>query len=330
MSEGVAVFCVLALPVLVLVLYISYFTVASYCVYTALLRRKNKDVWGRGVSSDDIRQKAMYDTGLVWAKENADKKIDVHIKRAGLNLYGEYYDLGYSRAVMILPGRAESLEYGYYFAKPYAENGCNVLVVDPRAHGMSDGEFNTVGFEESKDALAWAKYIHEYYGAKSVIFHGVCIGAAGAMLAITDQRCPDYIEGLVTEGMFANFYESMRNHLIERKKLIFPILQAIDFWMKHYTGHSMTKGPIDCIETLNKPILMLQSKEDRYSTAKLANKMFKLCPCAEKNLVLFEKGEHSMLRITDTEKYDSEIASYLIKAFSLRPQPVCSVPSQAK
>ena len=86
------------------------------------------------------------------------------------------------------------------------------------------------------------------------------------MFAITHDDCPACVRGIVTEGMFINFRESMKNHLIERKKPVFPILQCIDFWMKRYTGHSMSKGPVDVIGKLDKPILMLQSKEDRYST----------------------------------------------------------------
>ena len=142
-----------------LVMFVVTWFVGSYCAYTATLRRR-KGKWTRempeGIEPDSVR---MYEMGREWAQANADKKIDVHIERDGLNLYGEYYDLGYDRCVFILSGRTESLTYGYYFAIPYAKNGCNVLVVDPRGHGHSDGQFNTVGFEESADAMAWVDHI---------------------------------------------------------------------------------------------------------------------------------------------------------------------------
>lgn len=253
----------------------------------------------------------MYEIGLAWAQENCEYKRDVHIVREGLNLYGEYYDYGYSKAVIILSGRTESHDYGYYFAPPYAQSGYNVLVIDPRAHGMSDGVYNTVGFEESKDALQWAELLHHTYHVQSIVFHGICIGAAGAMFAITSEECPDYISGLVTEGMFPNFAQTMKNHLIERKKMLFPVLHLIDLQMRMRTGHSMKKGPIDVIIRLNKPILMLQSLQDQYSTADNAKKMFDLCPSEHKELVLFDEGKHSMLRITDTAKYDRAIVCFL-------------------
>ena len=315
MRPETIIWIVLGMVVLSLGFYLFSVVYASHCVYIATLTRKNKEQWGRVVSEQTPWQLQMDKEGLEWQKEHDTHKIDVHIMNDGLNLYGEYYDMGYDKTVMILSGRTESLRYGYYFAKPYSESGMNVLVVDPRAHGLSDGKYNTVGFEESKDALAWAKFLHETYQVNDIVYHGICIGAAGGMYAITSDNCPEYIKAIVTEGMFANFGESMKNHLIERKKLMFPIMQSIDFWMKHYTGHSMMKGPIDVIGRLHKPILMIQSKMDPYSTVENAKKLFETCPSKEKQLVLYEKGGHSQLRYTDTEKYDTAIKEFLKRIF---------------
>lgn len=300
----------------ILLWIVSYF-VASYCVYNSTLRRRSKKQWGREIPSDiEPLSKKMYEIGQVWSEENREYLKEVHIVNEGLNLYGEYYDFGYDKTVMVLSGRTESLRYGYYFAIPYAKNGCNVFVMDPRGHGLSDGEFNTVGFEESRDIVAWVRFLQEEFGVRSIIFHGICIGAAGGVFALTLRGCPDCVDGIVTEGMFPNFGESMKNHLIERKKPVLFLFGLIDGWMKHYTGHSMKFGPIDVIEKVNCPLLMLHSKEDIYSTPKYAQKLFDLAGASHKELVWFEKGRHSMLRITDTELYDSSISHFLDDVYS--------------
>lgn len=294
---------------------ISY-VVASFCVYDRTLRRKSAEQWGRHPSCTDEAHLEMDAEGMRWHEENLSRKRDVHILHKGLNLYGEFYDFGADKCVMILSGRTESLRYGYYFAIPYAAAGYNVLVFDPRAHGESDGEFNTVGFEESGDALAWAAFLHDELGMRKVLFHGICIGAAGSILALTREGCPDYIVGMVADGMFPNFGESMKNHLIERKKPVRGMYALINFWMKHYTGHSMSYGPIDVIHKLQKPILMLYSREDLYSRPDFAQKLFDLAASKQKKLVWFEHGAHSMLRHTDTERYDKAITEFLTESFA--------------
>lgn len=306
------IWSVVGLLISLLILWIVSFFVASYLVYVLTLKRKTKEQWGRELPSEmEPDHITMYDEGLEWARENQDKKEDVHIVNNGLNLYGEYYNFGYDRCALIMSGRTESLRYGYYFAIPYAKNGCNILVVDPRAHGLSDGTYNTVGFEESGDYAAWIKMLHEEKGISSVVLHGICIGAAGGILALTTRDCPQIVDGIVTEGMFPNFGESVKNHMKERRKMIFPTFLLVDMWMKKYTGHSMRKGPIDVIDKLGVPLLMLHSKEDMYSTPEYAQKLFEKAGSKRKRLVWFDHGRHSMLRITDTERYDNAITEFL-------------------
>ena len=303
---------VLILVVPGILMWIASYFIGSFCAYNATLRRSSKDKWGEDIPNDlGDDSKKMYATGGKWAQKNAPYKKDIHIVRDDLNLYGEYYDFGHDKTVIILSGRTENRKYGYYFAIPYAEYGCNVVVLDPRAHGKSDGEFNTVGFEESRDLVAWIEHLQENYGVRSVILHGICIGAAGGMLALTSENAPSCIDGIVTEGMFANFSESVKNHLIEQKRPVFILLDLIDKWMVHYTGHSMKYGPINVIDKMDKPLLMLHSKEDTYSTPEYAKKLFDLAKSNNKRLVWFEHGRHSMLRITDTELYDSSIKEFL-------------------
>ena len=108
----------------------------------------------------------------------------------------------------------------------------------------------------------------------------------------------------------------MKNHLIEKKKPVFILFDLIDGWMKKYTGHSMKFGPINVIDKMHKPLLMLHSQEDKYSTPEYAKKLYNLAGSKNKRLVWFERGNHSMLRITDTERYDEAIAKFLTELSS--------------
>lgn len=316
MNWDIVLYVVIGFLAISAVFYCIMIAVASNRIYILTLKRRSKEQWGRQISMITDETLAMDAEGLEWQKEHNEYKKEVQIQRDGLNLFGEYYDLGFDKAVVILSGRTESLRYGYYFARPYSESGFNVLVIDPRAHGLSDGEFNTVGFEESKDALAWCRLLHDEHNVKNIVYHGICIGAATGMLGITSDECPEYLRAIVTEGMFPCFNQSMRNNLKQRKRLMFPVLQCIDLWMRKYTGHSMKYGPINVIHKLDKPILMLQSKVDKASKVEYATKMFDMCPSKEKEFVLYETGEHSMLRITDTERYDTSIKNFLNRIVS--------------
>lgn len=292
------------------------FLIVGHILFTIHMKRTSKEKWSRECSNNEPVQLAMYAEGLDWSQRCSVAKKSLHMVNEGLNLYAEYYDFGYDRAVIVIPGRTEGLRYGYYFASPYEKSGYNVLVIDQRAHGESDGDYNTIGFEEHRDIIAWSMLLHDSYGVRSVLLHGICIGASCALFAITAGGCPDYVDGMVAEGMYPTFYESFKNHVIERKKPVFPTMQFVEMWMRVYTGHSMKYGPIHVIGQLNKPLLMLHSKEDAYSLPAKALELYECCQSAEKELVWFEHGRHSELRYTDAARYDGAIEAFLTRCFS--------------
>ena len=295
-----------------IIMMILTYIIASYQVYIKTLSRVSKESWSRDIPSSLAPQSLeMYDIGLKWSSEHINYKKDVHIVSEGLNLYGEYYDFGKKTCAIILSGRTESLRYGYFFAAPYASK-CNILVIDPRGHGLSDGKFNTIGFEESKDIKNWVCFMHDEFGIESFIFHGICIGAAGGIFSRVLRECP-YVKAIVTEGMFPRFYESMKNNLIEKKKPVFIFIDLIDYWMKHFTKHSMKFGPLDIIDKLDVPLLMLHSKQDLYSKPDYALKLFNKAGSKVKELVWFDIGKHSMIRINNMEQYDKSINEFLDK-----------------
>jgi alpha-beta hydrolase superfamily lysophospholipase len=284
-------------------------------VFNANLKRKNRQMWSRERSANDEESIIMYDEGLQWAKEHAHQMSELHIVNDGLNLYAEYYDLGYERAVIIISGRTEGLRYGYYFARPYSESGFNVLCIDQRAHGNSDGKYNSIGFNEHRDVIKWAELLHESFGVKLVTLHGICIGSACGLYALTSKDCPEYLNGLVADGMYVNFYETFKNHMIEFKKPTFLVLDMIDVISRHKSGGKFKYGPIDVIDKYTGPFLMLHGKADNYSLPEKAEELLAKAGSKNKKIVFFEGGRHSKLRILDSELYDSSIKEYIARTF---------------
>ena len=281
-------------------------------VYEAQLVRTSKDKWGKGCSApDNEEQVRMFDEGEAWYAENEQYGIDVKVRSEGLNLVGKYLDFGFKRAAIIIAGRTESYLYSYYFAKPYKEAGFNVLVIDNRAHGDSDGKYIGVGLLEYKDILEWGRLLHDTYNNEKIFIHGICIGSATAMYVLTSENCPDYYCGMTADGMYTTFYETFRTHLIDMKKPVWPFAKFVMRRLQKNIGVSPIKnGPIYSIPKLTKPLLMIHSKEDKFSLPEKAQELYDKCN-APKKLVWFDKGAHSHIRINNEEKYDQTIKDFI-------------------
>lgn len=289
---------------------VVFFVLIARHIYRILLVRTIPDKWSRECSWDDEEQREMFRIGLKWGEKNEAYHKRVSVTSDGLRLVGEYFDFGYKKAVIVIPGRMETCAYSYYFAKPYQESGYNVLAIDNRSHGLSEGKYNTVGIREYKDIIAWAKLLREY-GVESVVLHGICIGGATAIYAATDEEGKNYFDALVTDGTYNDFRVMLNDRFRERKKPVFPFVPIIMGYLRRAAGKSAVGfSPLTEIGKLEKPILFFYSKQDVFSKPENVQKLYDKC-VAPKRIHWFEKGIHSHIRINCEEEYDGLIKEFL-------------------
>lgn len=285
-------------------------------VYFQQLVRTSPEKWGWACSApDNEEQVAMWNAGNVWADAHMDNMTEVSIENEGLKLYGQYFDFGNKkRCVIILAGRAECHKYSYYFAEPYQKIGCNVFVIDARAHGKSDGKYNTLGVCESRDLRAWIKLLEDKFGMEEIFFHTICIGTSSALLLLTSPDCPKSVKGIVSEGPYISFRETFRQHMIVDKRPLFPVLDLVMLCIRKYSGTNVYKtAPIKLIDKLKLPVLFIFGEGDKFSIPPRSRELFAKCGSEDKNIVWFKKGCHSHLRLNNTEGYDRVVADFMSK-----------------
>jgi hypothetical protein len=295
-----------------LVFYIFPMLLLGGVLYHVLLVRTNQKKWSRECSmKNDPEQVRMFVEGEAWRKEFLGNCSEVAITSCGFRLVGEYFDFGNHKAVIIIPGRMETLQYSCYFAVQYQKSGYNVLVIDNRSHGLSEGKYNNLGYKEYADILNWGEFLHTTYGIDNIVCHGICIGAATALYAMVRPECPAYFKGLVADGMFLNFRASFTNHLTLDKRPKFPTVFNVMLLISlHAKANAFKDGPITRIQDMKLPVLFLYSKQDKFSLPNEAQQLYDACP-SQKQLVWFEKGVHSHLRINAPERYDGAIVQFL-------------------
>lgn len=286
--------------------------VVPFIVFLKVFVRTGKGKWGYECQfPDNEEQVRLYIDAEAWAERYKDCRKAVDIENCKYHLHGEYYDFGCRRAAVIIAGRTEACRYSCYFAEPYRRAGYNVLTIDNRAHGFSDGRINTLGIREHKDILRWVQMLHDELQNDLVFLHGICIGSATALYAMVDENCPDYVCGMTADGMFENFGESFKNHLIEQRRPIFPCQQVCMFLVGVFAGRNPGRfGPGNVIHTMRKPLLFLHGRQDIYSVPDKAQRLYESCS-GPKRLVWFDEGEHSFLRYHAPEKYDRTIMDFL-------------------
>ncbi len=150
--------------------------------------------------------------------------------------------------------------------------GHTVLLFDSRAHGESDGPRITFGYLESLDARAALGFLRRAAPGERLGVIGISLG--GAALLLGPQ--PLGVSALVLEAVYPTVEEAIENRLALRLGALGPPLAPLlTLQLRPRLGVSAQDlRPIEGIERVGAPILMIAGVEDRHTTRAQARRLF--------------------------------------------------------
>ena len=288
--------------------------IIAYIVYSKTLMRGKSGTWGREHCSEQgcIPLETMWERGIEWSKGYKQYFKELTItSNDGLKLVAEWFDYGFDKTVIILPGRRETLVYSYYYANPYKEAGVNVLVIDQRAHGLSEGKYSTGGIKEAEDVSLWMKYMHDELGQKELYIHGICVGTCCTSIVVAKYKT-DYLKAIILDSMFITYKEIYKNHYLESGHKLFPVYYQIWMWFKFFTKCSIEDSrPDKYMDKMDLPVMFMWGTKDVYCLPEKSQILYNLCASKNKEIHWFEGAEHSRVRLFDEKRYDALIKDFL-------------------
>ncbi len=187
------------------------------------------------------------------------------------------------------PGRKEGLAPLYKLLPP----DCNILMVDARGHGKSEGRFASAlykyGKEEYQDVTAAIDFVSRSCNNDPIFIHGTCIGAfhtAHAMIELNKSHHNYNIKGLIFDSMPTSIISMLsapriyiaskvlakkfdQNTFLQRclslcaRAALTTILYPLEWiawpivkWRDHY------QRLIDKVNTIKYPILYIHAEDD--------------------------------------------------------------------
>ena len=299
-----------------LIFSIFFTFLIAYIVYSKTLMRGKSGSWGREHCSEPgcVPLETMWARGLEWKKKNETFIKELSIKsKDGLKLVAEWFDYGFDKTAIILPGRREVLIYSYYYANPYKECGVNVLVIDQRAHGLSEGKYSTGGIKEAEDVSLWMKLLHDELGQKEIFLHGICVGTCCATIVTTRYKT-DYLKAIILDSAFISYKEIYKNHYLESGHKLFPIFYQIWFWFRFFTKCNINdSNPEKYMPDFDLPVLFIWGTNDVYCLPEKSKIVFAKCASKKKEIQWFEGAEHSRVRLNDEDRYDGLVKDFLTR-----------------
>ena len=199
----------------------------------------------------------------------------------GLTLRGRLYaPPGANRLAVCIHGYHcdSSLNFGELMLY-YLQNGWQVLLIDQRSHGKSDGTMIGFGTLERYDVLRWLELCTERLGPDCpIILHGVSMGAATALLT-TDLPLPAQVRGVVADCGYTNTRDQF-DHVMRRRlgPLIKPVLCLADLWARHNVGCGLRDcDTTDALKRAAVPVLFIHGDADTFVPPEMTELNYESC-----------------------------------------------------
>ncbi len=187
--------------------------------------------------------------------------------------------------------------------------GFNIMMVDFRGHGNSEGNRTTIGYREAEEVRLACEFVQQK-GEKTIFIYGSSMGAVSVARAV-------YLYGIKVSGLILEMpFYSLQTYLKARAAQIGfpaqPFAFFTSFWIgleKGFNGykHKTTRYAA----AINCPVLLNWGTLDHYVNEKEIRAIYEAIPGPDKRLVIYEGASHESLLRKDPEKWRTSIENFL-------------------
>lgn len=238
----------------------------------------------------------------------------------GLKLYGRYYHRKDGAPLVIFFHGYKGNIYRdgngiYSYSK---KHGFNLLLVNQRSQGISEGKTITFGIMERHDCKSWVEYAVKRFGndVKIDIF-GLSMGSATVMMA-ADVGLPENVKGILADCGFTSPKEIMCTVMESLKlpvKIMYPLAKLGAKWFGHFDLEEASA--VESMKKCDIPILFIHNEGDDFVPFWMSKKCYEVCSCEDKKLVTVQGVGHGLSYCLEPPKYQSAMTEFFEKTLGL-------------
>ena len=253
------------------------------------------------ISTDELPTKSV--SSETWTIQSADD----------LTLTATYFtpENSTDKWVILVHGYSNNQKYMYHYVDSYLESGFNVLTIDQRAAGDSEGEYLTLGAAESQDVSLWTKKIVENNPNAQITLHGVSMGAATIMLTAARDDCEN-VTSIVEDCGYPSAYQLISGMLYYGLGYSSTLMPYINEAAKDLTGYYITDATaIDSISAVTVPSIFISGTNDSLISPEMTHALYTSSGASIKSEMYIENAAHARSAVVDSDTYYSTVLNFV-------------------
>ena len=271
---------------------------------TDRIKKKGNKTLKKNTKAEDLPE---YTPGIrcqdpgQWADDTANY-VNAYVREGDFLLHSRLYRNDSHVYVIFHYGYSSNITINGPLIHKLYNHGFNVLGIEPRGHGETDGHYTSMGWYEKDDVVRWINYINNMDHEARIVLYGVSMGAATVMLTL-GENLPDNVVCAVEDCGYSSLWEEYVYQC--RSTVHYPIFVLVcgDVVTRLRLGFSYSK--VNCKKALARsrtPILMIHGTEDTFVPFSMLQKNYDAAAC-EKQMLAVEGATHARSSSKDPELY---------------------------
>lgn len=250
-------------------------------------------------------------------KYNRNDYINVSIKsREDFNLNGFYYTNAYNshskKVLVFVHGYCSNHLIGLQFLSLFENMDFNILFIDMRRHGCSEGEYSSYGYFEKYDIALWVEYVKRKIGDNAII--GVMGQSMGAASVLQYASLNPSIDFIISDCAYSNAKDIIVNNFKKAKMPIFPFYNLSRYYIKIVCGFDIENIDITkMLKGIDIPTLFIHGSCDDLIPYTMSIDMYRVKNGRYDEICIFKEAKHVESYGTDSEKYTDAVEKFLRK-----------------
>ncbi len=303
------------LSVIIIIFGISLGFVGNYFYNLALNPNTPKDIVFGTPEEAEATSGQVLDSDVAWLL-NDSNYTDEYITSSDklkLHSYKVTNQNNSNKWVIAVHGyTSEGINMSTY-AKHYYDNGYNVLIPDLRAHGLSEGNYIGMGWDDRLDIISWINYILNENPNAEIILHGVSMGAA-TVLMTSGEEIPSNVKAIVADCGYTSVWDEFAYQLDDLFSLPeFPILNVSSMVAKIRAGYFLREASsLEQVKNSKTPILYIHGDKDDFVPYYMMEELYN-ATSSEKEMLTIKGAEHAKASEVDPETYWNTVNNFINK-----------------
>jgi uncharacterized protein len=186
----------------------------------------------------------------------------------------------------------------------------NILTVDFRDHGESEGTTCSVGYNEAKDVKAAYDYA-VVNGAKNIVLYGISMGAATITKAMHDYSAIQP-KKIILEMPFGTMHNAAEGFIRIMNLPDEPLGTFLAFWGGADLGiWAFSNKPVEYVKDIHCKTLLQWGQEDFRVTQEETDTIYNNLGTKEKRLIVYANSGHESLCKSEHDKWIRNITGFL-------------------